>query len=362
MLSRHHARVSIHLLVPLIVILAGTVQAAPDSWDWRDYEGHDLVGRVDNQGPCGSCYIVAAVDMVESRLMIDAYSRTGQVHEVNFSDQYILACGTGYFGDFDCNGGWPADVLEHMRDIGAPLASCYEYLGADSTCPADCPDSADPLVLHRPVSSYFYNSTYISDNDLMDEIMSYGPVATSVDVYDDFQLYSGGIYENVSGTFRGSTSVLFVGWGIEGSTPYWICKNTWGTTWGEDGYFRILRGTNECSIGEWTYMAEIQTALSATPDVPAGDAILAQNVPNPFNPATTIAYTPPAGGRAVLAVFDVAGRRVRTLVDADHTGGNEYSVAWDGRDSAGRSLPSGLYFYRLECGRHRETRRMVMLR
>jgi hypothetical protein len=88
---------------------------------------------------------------------------------------------------------------------------------------------------------------------------------------------------------------------------------------------------------------------------------LAANLPNPFNPSTTIKYELAQSGRASLRVYDVSGRIVRTLVDREHNVG-AYETRWDGRDQAGRPAASGVYFYRLESGRFIETRRMVLLK
>jgi len=89
---------------------------------------------------------------------------------------------------------------------------------------------------------------------------------------------------------------------------------------------------------------------------------LQQNYPNPFNPLTTIAYDVPAGGAEVtLTVYDVAGRRVATLVSEFRRAGH-WSVPWNGTDFSGRRIASGVYFYRLQAGAFVETRKMVLLK
>ena len=92
-----------------------------------------------------------------------------------------------------------------------------------------------------------------------------------------------------------------------------------------------------------------------------GDGLLEQNAPNPFRPATTIAYTVPRDDIVQLGVFDVTGRLVRELVGQAQAAGR-HQVVWDGRDMAGRRAVSGVYFYRLATGDVNETRRMVRLR
>jgi len=88
---------------------------------------------------------------------------------------------------------------------------------------------------------------------------------------------------------------------------------------------------------------------------------LEQNVPNPFNPSTTIKFAIPEKARVSLRIYDVAGRLVRTLVDEDRQA-DFYKVVWDGTDARGSSVATGVYFYRLEAGKHRATRKMLLLK
>ena len=88
---------------------------------------------------------------------------------------------------------------------------------------------------------------------------------------------------------------------------------------------------------------------------------LHQNHPNPFNPNTTISFNLRERGHASLAVYDVAGRLVRVLIDGVKEAG-PHDVNWDGKDNTGRGVASGVYFYRLEAGSFTETKKMVLLR
>jgi hypothetical protein len=88
---------------------------------------------------------------------------------------------------------------------------------------------------------------------------------------------------------------------------------------------------------------------------------LEQNFPNPFNPATRIPFELTRGGRVALSVFDVAGHRVRALLDQELPAGL-HEAAWDGRDDAGQAVASGVYLYRMQAGTRTETRRMVLLK
>merc|ERR1711959_834640 len=79
-------------------------------------------------------------------------------------------------------------------------------------------------------------------------IMEGGPVETAFTVYTDFANYVSGIYHHVSGSVEGGHAVTMVGWGVENGTKYWKVANSWNPYWGEQGYFRIKRGNNECGI------------------------------------------------------------------------------------------------------------------
>ena len=82
-------------------------------------------------------------------------------------------------------------------------------------------------------------------------LQAFGPLTTSFTVYEDFTTYESGIYHYVTGAALGMHAVTLIGWGAENGTDYWTVKNSWNPTWGEGGFFRIRRGTNEVGI-EWT--------------------------------------------------------------------------------------------------------------
>ena len=91
------------------------------------------------------------------------------------------------------------------------------------------------------------------------------------------------------------------------------------------------------------------------------DLSLSANVPNPFNPATTIAYRIPEPGDVSLTIYNALGQRVKTLVSAFQSAG-QYHVTWNGTNTQGHTVSSGVYFYRLISNGHRQTRRMLLLK
>jgi len=80
------------------------------------------------------------------------------------------------------------------------------------------------------------------------EIMTNGPVEADFTVYSDFVNYKSGVYKHTAGTELGGHAVRLLGWGIEAGTPYWLLANSWNPDWGDNGFFKILRGSNECGI------------------------------------------------------------------------------------------------------------------
>ena len=146
----------------------------------------------------------------------------------------------------------------------------------------------------------------------------------------------------------------------------------------ENGYLQVgkIEGLTESDI---EYIEQMMAQMDLTEEQEAAFRVvlygkagsaglpkafsLAQNSPNPFNPATTISYSVPEGNsvHVRLDIFGIRGRLVRTLVDADRDVGN-YTVFWDGTDRQGRKVSSGVYFYRMRAGSFAQTRKMVLLK
>ena len=89
---------------------------------------------------------------------------------------------------------------------------------------------------------------------------------------------------------------------------------------------------------------------------------LSQNYPNPFNPTTTISYTVGQRAQVSLRIYNVAGQLIRTLADEARTPGEVHTATWDGRNEAGQSVSSGVYFYKLVAGNFVQTKKMVLLK
>ncbi len=106
-------------------------------------------------------------------------------------------------------------------------------------------------------------------------------------------------------------------------------------------------------------MADVSEVL---PEFQSPDYSLNPCYPNPFNPATTISYDLPEAANVRLVIYDVAGQRVQTLVAGETVGAGRHEVVWNGTDEAGRVVPAGVYFCRLDAGGYSETRRMALVK
>jgi len=93
------------------------------------------------------------------------------------------------------------------------------------------------------------NMRDFSDIDaIATEIMTNGPVEAAFTVYEDFITYRSGIYQHTTGGVLGGHAVKILGWGVEAGVKYWLVANSWNSDWGDKGYFKILRGVDECGI------------------------------------------------------------------------------------------------------------------
>ncbi|XP_077568786.1 pro-cathepsin H [Stigmatopora nigra] len=210
---------------------------SPKSVDWRT-KGN-FVTPVKNQGNCGSCWTFSATGCLES---VNAIT-TGKL--VSLSEQQLIDCAQD-FNNQGCMGGLPSQAFEYIKySKGLMTEEDYPYKGYDGICHFQ-PTLAAVFV--RDV----VNITTYDEEAMVDAVARLNPVTFGFEVMDDFMFYKDGVY---SSTMCKNTAdsvnhaVLAVGYGVaEGATPYWIVKNSWGTSWGTDGYFWIERGKNMCGL------------------------------------------------------------------------------------------------------------------
>jgi cathepsin B len=139
---------------------------------------------------------------------------------------------------------------EYVLLNGLALDSCIPYTSGDGTvepCPTTCTNGS---AIVRTKAKAIYPVPYAI---MQTELLANGPYEVAFTVYEDFMNYVSGVYRHLSGSVLGGHAVMVIGWGVEGGLPYWLIQNSWGTGWGIQGFFEILRGTNECGIEDNTY-------------------------------------------------------------------------------------------------------------
>lgn len=198
------------------------------SWDWRQ---HGAVNPIVNQQQCGSCWAFSAVASVEGAYAI----KTGKLFSL--SKQQLVDC-SGPEGNYGCNGGMPDNAFEYVIRNGLCNSSEYLYTGTKGKC----------KTCHTSVKISSYKDVKPLDASALVQAVAQQPVSVAIEADQNiFQFYSSGVITGSCGTNL-DHAVVVVGYGTEAGKDYWIVRNSWGTSWGEQGYVRIARGKNVCGI------------------------------------------------------------------------------------------------------------------
>jgi hypothetical protein len=213
--------------------------ALPEGWDWRSISGADWTTPIKDQEQCGSCWAFGALAAYEARMKLAA---TNHGLMPDLSEQHLVSCSPG-----SCSGGYMDVTADWIVCNGTVDEICFPYIAMNGSCYESCFDRDSRKYKGEGWSWASGDRNIIDEDRIKQEILAGGPVAAAMDVYTDFYIYNGGVYQYTTGAFEGGHCVAIVGWGKEGSTDYWICKNSWGTEWGEAGWFRIKMG--EVNIG-----------------------------------------------------------------------------------------------------------------
>lgn len=217
------------------MLSAPTTAGTPASFDWRNHNGKSYVTDVRDQGGCGSCVAFGTVASAESRYMVEWGKPEA---DIDYSEAHLFYCHARAEGRRCNNGWWPSKALDAFRDKGVVDEECYPYTAGDQDCSNLCSNWESRLTKIRGWKRIS------SISEIKDWIATRGPLVACYTVYGDFYSYTGGIYRHVQGNARGGHCVSCVGY--NDAQGYWICKNSWGSNWGENGYFRIAYG--ECGI------------------------------------------------------------------------------------------------------------------
>jgi len=246
--------------------------ALPNQIDWRDKNNRNYLTSVKDQGSCGSCWAFAACGAVEVRyntehnLYFPADLSSNNQSELspmflkigNFfdrshgsalsypdlSEQDLISCSNAG----DCGGGNAWKSFDYMETNGVVTENCFPYQANDSGCHL-CSNWNKKLA---KIKNWGWVTTSSTDKYAIKSSLQSGPLVFFMEVYDDFYYYTSGIYEKTIGaSYEGSHQVVLIGYNE--IQNYWICKNSWGKNWGENGYFKIRMG--QCNGGTWILKA-----------------------------------------------------------------------------------------------------------
>jgi len=205
-----------------------TARAIAPSLDWRSYQGQNWNTPVRDQGGCGSCWAFGTVAVMESLYKIE--QNRPEVN-LDLSEQHLVSCSNAG----NCiDGGYAWEAAEYARTAGVSSENCFPYTALDDPC-NPCSDWEQNVA--RLTGSEWV-TVGIADNTAIMSALQNSPLIGWFEIYSDFYHYSSGIYEKTpSATLEGGHIISIVGYNQ--SQQYWICKNSWGPSWGEQGYFRI---------------------------------------------------------------------------------------------------------------------------
>ena len=218
-----------------------------DSFDARDKWGASI-HEIRDQARCGSCWAFGATEALSDRFAIAG-------EDVILSPQYLVSCDNGNYG---CNGGY-LDVAWNFMKGGVPTDKCYSYTsgGGDSgRCKSTC-DDGSAFTMYKTNGAHRAGSAQSAMNTIKTE----GPIEAAFTVYQDFMNYKSGVYEHKTGSMLGGHAIKCLGWGTEDGKDYWLMANSWSTSWGDKGFFKIKRG--DCGSNNQLYYGKANVKAPA---------------------------------------------------------------------------------------------------
>jgi len=204
---------------------------APTAWDWRT---KGAVTPIKDQGQCGSCWAFSATGSSEGAWALKKGNTL-----VSLSEQQLVDC-SGSFQNQGCNGGLMDYAFQYIIANGGITSEAeYPYTAQTGNCMSPLPAEVATLSKYADVKQN-------SESSLL-TAATIGPVSVAIEAdQESFQFYQSGIYADPNCGTQLDHGVLVVGWGQAASTKqnYWIVKNSWGTSWGDNGYIYMARGIN----------------------------------------------------------------------------------------------------------------------
>jgi hypothetical protein len=215
--------------------LRAAAPSYPAFFDWRNQNGQDWMSHIRDQGDCGSCVAFGVVATIEAQTKI---LKNDPATDLDLSEAHLFFCG----GSCGCSTGWTVPpALTYAQDHGISTESCFPYQDHDMECTLcnGWVEQAERVKKWQEIAGVADRKNLIS---------SHGPLVGCMDVYDDFRAYAGGVYQHTTGDKLGGHCICIVGY--DDAQGCWICKNSWGTAWGETGGLSAERGWFRIAYGE----------------------------------------------------------------------------------------------------------------
>ncbi len=240
--------------------------SSPNKFDWRSFEGSNWITPVKDQVSCGGCWAFTVTGIAEASININLDDND---YDIDLSEQDLISCDHLCYDGYTwpgigcqsgCDGGYLDLTFDYLKNTGIVRESCFPFTssgGSNGDCNDKCEGWEDELVKAD------YSQVSASKNAVKAAIADYGPVTAKMVICNDFdgseEVYSHdeNVWEDESCWHDGGDGYYYLNWhgvdivGYDETSDYWICKNSWGTGFGDDGFFKISFSNSVYDFNSW---------------------------------------------------------------------------------------------------------------